>query len=826
MKACGLAWRAGLAAGLVCGSIASGGPADIGPAVEHNGVLYPVAKGPDGAARYFDGARWLTSEELRAHVAAQPPRIITWVLADHLAGLGAAEQIEVTIVLRSQPGAPVAREVWGQVNERVAAIASQMRRIGGAERPRLAVPRHAEGLVPEPRLGAGDAAVLRALAEERDDLEREARRLIAARIAQAVAPQQEALAGVIGALGGQVTARVSIANIVGARVPSGRIAELAAHPLVAVVDFNHPGTPELNNSALAVGVTTGFWAVGITGGTFDAGILDTGVQQNHPALSSHTYLSNLGVNDTQTHGTLMAGIMASTDAVNRGMAFGLDRIAVALAGDINTSMPGMAYIASTGEPEACNYSFGNGTANVQDYSTTDQFFDGVIDTFAYIVAKSTGNGGFGTGAPTITHPAPAYNLIAAANINDFNTPARADDRISSSSSRGPTVGGRKKPDMGAPGTGIMSCNVNWAVSQWASCTGTSCAAPHVGGAVILLFDAGIQNIAAAKAVLINTSDAMDDMGTSTTADDVFVNGSLWNRRYGWGYMNLGAAYTHRADVFTDSIPDEPENADFRLYAGQLFQHEKATLTWQRHVAYNGATFPTQIESQSDLDLTAWRESTNALVVSSASAIDNVEQVGAPSEGFVVLKVEAAGSFDPEVPEEDFALAAQENFTARTGPAFSAQFAAIPSVPSGAQFVATVNIQNTGDLDAHGVQATISGAPVVSGPNPVIIGMLPDGQGTQVQWTLQAPVITGPLQLSVQVASNSYGETFSGAGGTTVMVGGCYPDCTGEGRLTIADFGCFQTKFASGDPYADCNGSSSLTIADFACFQAAFAAGCP
>jgi hypothetical protein len=227
---------------------------------------------------------------------------------------------------------------------------------------------------------------------------------------------------------------------------------------------------------------------------------------------------------------------------------------------------------------------------------------------------------------------------------------------------------------------------------------------------------------------------MDDMGTSTTTDDVFVNGSLWNRRYGWGYMNLGAAYTHRADVFTDSIADEPENADFRLYAGPMFQHEKATLTWQRHVAYNGATFPTQIEGQSDLDLTAWRESTNALVVSSASAIDNVEQVGAPSDGPVVLKVEAAGSFDPEVPEEDFALATQENFTARTGPAFSAQFVAIPSVPAGAQFVATVTIQNNGDLDAHEVQATVSGAPVVSGANPALVGVLPDGQGTQVPAT--------------------------------------------------------------------------------------------
>ncbi len=57
-------------------------------------------------------------------------------------------------------------------------------------------------------------------------------------------------------------------------------------------------------------------------------------------------------------------------------------------------------------------------------------------------------------------------------------------------------------------------------------------------------------------------------------------------------------------------------------------------------------------------------------------------------------------------------------------------------------------------------------------------------------------------------------------------GSCYPDCTADGALTVADFGCFQTKFVLGDPYADCNGQGGLTVADFACFQTKFVAGCP
>jgi hypothetical protein len=57
-------------------------------------------------------------------------------------------------------------------------------------------------------------------------------------------------------------------------------------------------------------------------------------------------------------------------------------------------------------------------------------------------------------------------------------------------------------------------------------------------------------------------------------------------------------------------------------------------------------------------------------------------------------------------------------------------------------------------------------------------------------------------------------------------GNCYPDCDGDDVLTLADFGCFQTKFALGDLYADCNNDLVLNLADFGCFQTAFAIGCP
>ncbi|MCC6660196.1 MAG: hypothetical protein IT437_04850, partial [Phycisphaerales bacterium] len=48
-------------------------------------------------------------------------------------------------------------------------------------------------------------------------------------------------------------------------------------------------------------------------------------------------------------------------------------------------------------------------------------------------------------------------------------------------------------------------------------------------------------------------------------------------------------------------------------------------------------------------------------------------------------------------------------------------------------------------------------------------------------------------------------------------GQCYPDCNNDDALTLADFGCFQTMYATKNPYADCDGNGALTLSDFACF---------
>jgi serine protease AprX len=722
--------------------------------VEFNGQLWTVRKSiENGRERltYSNGRLTLDQAGVRQFVAGQKPMVISRALADALAAAANDELLDVVVVLREQPAGPIGREVRARIEPQVQALTQQMQDAVRLALARPSMPRELERVFQPPPIPPADQLARRQAAQQLDDLRRDARQEIFQRLSAAVQPTQQALTQAIIELGGEVRANIVTLNALGARLPANAVAALADHPLVAGIDLDHPGQPELDNHRHSLGLETGFWANSIDGGVHDVGVLDTGVQQNHPALSSHPFLSNMGATDTGSHGTGMAGILASTNTTYRGMAFGCDKIVVALAGSITTSMPGMDYIASTGEPENTNYSFGNGTANSTDYGTTDQFFDGVIDTFGFMVSKSTGNGGYHVTNPTITHPAPAYNLMASANMDDFNSVPRADDRITSSSSVGPTFGGRKKPDITAPGNNSMSCTPS---GGFANIGGTSSASPHTGGGIVLLTDMGVTDVMAAKAVLLNTTDAMTDSGTSSTGDDAFVQGSLWNRRYGWGYLNLGAAYLNGLDVFLDSVPPAPETADFKLYTGQMFDKERATLTWQRHVAYSGASFPTQIESLSDLDLRAYRAADNGLLASSVSPIDNVEQLHVNENANVVLKVEAFGNFDPDIPSESFALATQENFTAATGPAFKVSLNHPASAPPGGIFDAIALITNTGDLPAHNVQATFGGTIIVLGPNPASIGTIGVGQTANVQWIVSAPGAGGTFPISVEVVSNS------------------------------------------------------------------------
>jgi serine protease AprX len=705
---------------------------------------------------------------------------------------------KVVILLRNQPGHMVSREV-AEIYE------PEIRRLGARIREIHKSLRMAGPIAPAlerrtaPELPIDAAAERDELLTRIDEYQTAQANETARMVQMLVASDLSATDAFIRSQGGQPTGVTTAVTAMFATVPNQLVRKIAAYSRIAWLDLDVEGSAELDMQKTSLGLVTGFWGNSFTGGPLDVGVLDTGVYQAHPAFNGHRFESNAGVTDPDGHGTGIAGIMASTNATYTGMVFGCDTICVATAGGNSTSMTGMNYLvtATTEKPENVNYSFGNGRANDIDYSPFDAFFDGTIDTFNIMVSKSTGNNGFGT--TTITHPAPAYNLLASANMDDLDTAARTDDVITSDSSRGPTLGGRKKPDITAPGTDTMTTN---RTGSFSNLGGTSSASPHTGGGIVLARQLGATTTYGAKAVLLNAADAWTDGNTQSTSDDGPVAGSLWNKTFGWGYLDLGEAFANGSDLFENDMPAPGAGErKFKLFKGHMFAGEKATLVWNKHVLFNGAQSPTQIEDLSNLDLVVYNRQTNQAVGTSNSTIDNVEQVDVDADGPVVLKVYATSPFDPQIATEGYGLATEEGFEESDGITFAITPTLPPHALPGTRVQVSVQVTNTSILPAYDVDVSIAGAAIVNGANPTNFTLIQPGQSRTVVWDITAQSNVGQQPLTFTANSDSYGETFSGSVLRNLNVANVITHPTGHSlvRGNVAG-GSFADVLSSNDVY--------------------------
>ncbi len=636
------------------------------------------------------------------------------------------------------------------------------------------------------RISTFDKLELDKLRKELDKKLDAMRASIGVAAAARVAKGQTELSDFIVAAGGTINAKIPLTNAIGATIPSALLDNLALHPLTGLIVKDQPVELELNVSKLAVGSTT--WHTGgFNGGIWDGGVVDTGVQQDHPGFAGINFFTDSATpTDTDGHGTHVAGIISGRSLTYTGMAPGLDALIWGRSGAQATTMSRMHTMASAHAqaPESINHSLGYGTATV-DYNTNDRFYDAFIQNFDIMVAKSAGNNGWGA-SPTITHPAPAYNLMAVANMNDQNTTGTSDDVRSTSSSIGPTISGRKKPDISAPGSAIISTNAFWPTTgtgtqelcrnssnhnDYVTCSGTSMAAPHVAGAIVLLEDGGNHTPMAQKAVLINTADAWNSNGTSTTTDDGPFSGSLWDKSYGWGYLDLLEAHFNRADYFTDSvIPRNSNNVedDYKLYAGQMFTNEKATLVWEKRGIYVNGAPPTTTYSLSDIDMHLFNEADDSIVDSDIDVNDNVHQVASNASIDTVIKVSAFSSSFSGATSEPFALATEENFISVDFPETFVTIKVAGPTPSqmepGEIGSFELFVRNNSTLASHANLLDLvlpAGWTLISGADPVGIGSIA-GSGsdsTHAIWQLQAPVTEGSYSINFAHQHNSYLESF-------------------------------------------------------------------
>lgn len=605
-----------------------------------------------------------------------------------------------------------------------------------------------------------------------------------------VAPVQAAVAIDVAHLGGQVHARVPLGNVLLATVPSASLTELGEHPSILRVAMRNEGVPLLNVSCSAGSWTT--WHTnGYDGGAFDAGVSDTGVQEDHPAFAGLNFYTNeTSHTDPDGHGTHVTGIIASGDTTYRGTAYGLDALIWGPAGGSSFATFDAAATGFAQSAESINLSWGYAIADVEDYNYESEWFDTYVEAFDVMATIAAGNEGWSDTLPRLRHPSAGYNPITVANMRDMGNAGRTGDVRSGDSSVGPTLNGRRKPDISAPGDWISSANAFWSGpdtggghcwmdppsnDDFVACSGTSMASPHVTGAVVLLHEGGVTDSLAQKAVLFNTADWWTSNDTPGTGDDGEVTTPAgagitnWDKSYGWGYIDMDHAYTHRTDYFLSSVVPRNDTAnedDYKLFTGEMFAGEKATLVWEKRGYYHPDKLSTWTYALSDLNLRLYDGDNGALVDYDLVGIDNVHQVATSSNRVGVVKVYAwSGSFDG-ASSEAFGLGTEENWVAADFPDSFAGYGSWPgTVQPNEEVDFTFWVRNNSTLASHSNTFELvlpAGWTLVSGSTSTGVGSVAGGgsDSTAVTWRVRAQSTpqTG-LIVGSRHSHSSYDESY-------------------------------------------------------------------
>jgi uncharacterized protein (TIGR03437 family) len=578
-----------------------------------------------------------------------------------------------------------------------------------------------------------------------------------------VASAQDGIAKWIESHGGRVVHRYRLLGVLAADVSPEARESLLAHPGVAAVSEDAAVEFQIDRSVPAMAVERA-WSEGFTGGGEGVILFDTGVNANHAALrgrvESAVYLQGSNCPpeelasgaDFDGHGTHMAGIVASAGTpaqpAFRGVARGLSRVVNAKVGCaggpvLSSTLLVALEAALTANPAPIAVSAATAPATTDD-DVFSRAIDSLIDRFNLIWINAAGNGG--PDLFTVASPATAYNGISVANLDLRGSSDRSEADVFESSGRGPTLGGRFKPDVAAPGTGIFSAGI--VGDEFVSRTGTSMAAAHVAGAAALLRQAGVRDRLAMKALLINTT-----------------NRDGWDSADGWGFVNVDRALAQRQFGATGLVAAaNGSDVFYRVIVppgGSYF----ATLVWNRNLSGNQSFLR-------NLDLSVYRADNAAPVRRSLFLNQNVEQVAfrntAATAAAYIVRVESRNAGPGPEP---FAVASSLPLESFDAPRLDVTCNFPGPVEPARQVEIVCGARNVGGLPFFNVTfVAVSGTATLGSAG---VGALPVNENKAATIRFLAPVTPGVVPIQVRATGFSFGGsgTVSVDGVLTVTVAG-------------------------------------------------------
>src|SRR3989344_8894923 len=289
-------------------------------------------------------------------------------------------------------------------------------------------------------------------------------------------------------------------------VTASGLEELRNDPLVKSIGYDYPVMPTLSDSILQINASN-VWnlAAGgqnVTGTGITVCVIDTGIDYTHPSLggcTNDTFLAgtcskvlggyDYGNDDTDprdvnSHGTHVAGIVASENDTYRGVAPGAKLVALKVftdAGVGSTSNVISAIDWCKNNRSVYNISVITISLAVTNGGGVELIFNSTCDSDDVSGLASAARG---AAAPGIFVDASAGNLGrrsgitspgCGVNVTSVGSVTKTDGN--SNYNTGPNL------DMMAPGSSIVSTTLS---NTFGSKSGTSMAAPHVAGAAALL----------------------------------------------------------------------------------------------------------------------------------------------------------------------------------------------------------------------------------------------------------------------------------------------------------------------------------------------------